>query len=133
MPRLYSKEGMEQYRVADPTDKEKLPPHVYQTADCAYRAMLRGVKDEEFNNVRGNTPVKVMEHVQKDQSILVSGESGAGKTVTTKIVLNYFAVLSRRKSQEMEISKQNGNKKASIIPLNIHPPRSPVVVQCSYK
>jgi myosin-5 len=31
-----------------------------------------------------------------NQSILVSGESGAGKTVTTKIVLNYFAMLSKR-------------------------------------
>lgn len=31
-----------------------------------------------------------------NQSILVSGESGAGKTVTTKIVLNYFAMLSKK-------------------------------------
>jgi myosin V len=34
-----------------------------------------------------------------NQSILVSGESGAGKTVTTKIVLNYFAMLSKKLSQ----------------------------------
>lgn len=33
-----------------------------------------------------------------NQSILVSGESGAGKTVTTKIVLNYFAMLSKKVS-----------------------------------
>ena len=45
----------------------------------------------------------------------------------TDFLPRYFAVLSRRKSQEMEISNQNVNKKASIIPLNIHPPRSPVV------
>ena len=36
--------------------------------------------------------------VPTNQSILVSGESGAGKTVTTKIVLNYFAMLSKKVS-----------------------------------
>ncbi len=36
-----------------------------------------------------------------NQSILVSGESGAGKTVTTKIVLNYFAMLSRKLQETM--------------------------------
>jgi myosin-5 len=34
-----------------------------------------------------------------NQSILVSGESGAGKTVTTKIVLNYFAMLSKERAE----------------------------------
>jgi myosin heavy subunit len=34
--------------------------------------------------------------IPTNQSILVSGESGAGKTVTTKIVLNYFAMLSKQ-------------------------------------
>ncbi|EED94390.1 predicted protein, partial [Thalassiosira pseudonana CCMP1335] len=37
-----------------------------------------------------------------NQSILVSGESGAGKTVTTKIVLNYFAMLSRKLQESLE-------------------------------
>jgi len=39
-----------------------------------------------------------------NQSILVSGESGAGKTVTTKIVLNYFAMLSKKVRSSFSIS-----------------------------
>ena len=35
-----------------------------------------------------------------NQSILVSRESGAGKTVTTKVVLHYFAMLSKQIAQE---------------------------------
>ncbi|OQR94962.1 myosin-like protein [Achlya hypogyna] len=49
---------------------DPLPPHIYAIADHAYREMHRG-----------------------DQSILVSGESGAGKTETTKCILNYVATL----------------------------------------
>eukprot|EP00804_Cyclotella_cryptica_P021603 CCRYP_005870-RL/>CCRYP_005870-RL protein AED:0.43 eAED:0.43 QI:0/0.25/0/1/0.25/0.2/5/0/665 len=77
----------------------KLPPHVYQTADDAYRAM----KESEFE-------------MPTNQSILVSGESGAGKTVTTKIVLNYFAMLSRKLQEKENIANQqiNGNGGASI-------------------
>ena len=69
--------------------------------------MMRGI---EMNNSAGgvrreakrsrrNTEVKGKndndgEAGATNQSILVSGESGAGKTVTAKIVLNYFAMLS---------------------------------------
>ena len=72
--------------------KRRLPPHVYQTADDAYRAMIRGMENLEL--MYGRQQV-----APTDQSILVSGESGAGKTVTTKIVLNYFAMLSKRAAE----------------------------------
>lgn len=91
-------------RMNQTAGKERLPPHVYQIADDAYRAMLRGMENSELMSnprsmQRGDSrAVAAVRDAPSNQSILVSGESGAGKTVTTKIVLNYFAMLSRRKA-----------------------------------
>lgn len=77
----------------------RLPPHVYLTADDAYRQMLRGLENTTLmagNNSRNSDDALGS---PANQSILVSGESGAGKTVTTKIVLNYFAMLSRKRAE----------------------------------
>mmetsp|Transcript_28965 Transcript_28965/g.85681 ORF Transcript_28965/g.85681 Transcript_28965/m.85681 type:complete len:2131 (-) Transcript_28965:89-6481(-) len=93
---------------------KRLPPHVYQTADDAYRAMIRGMENsrlmgsssqprtpQQRSMQRGQSRLQVVQYeTPTNQSILVSGESGAGKTVTTKIVLNYFAMLSKKRSQD---------------------------------
>jgi myosin-5 len=59
----------------------KLSPHVYAIAEDAFRSMLRD---------------------ERSQSILVSGESGAGKTETTKLLLQYFASVSGKGEAAMQ-------------------------------
>ncbi|XP_042395963.1 myosin-17-like isoform X2 [Zingiber officinale] len=76
LPHLYDTHMMEQYKGAA---FGELSPHVFAVADVAYRAMV----NEGKNN-----------------SILVSGESGAGKTETTKMLMRYLAYLGGRSGIE---------------------------------
>jgi myosin-5 len=143
---LYSDEMMEQYRIQGelgispstaqsstssayvtpfrkkreaPSTNRRLPPHVYQTADDAYRAMMRGLENSALMNKkldRGDSRLAALQYgSHTNQSILVSGESGAGKTVTTKIVLNYFAMLSKKRVAQSQRTtpRKNGSPKAN--------------------
>ncbi|XP_030438482.1 unconventional myosin-Ih [Gopherus evgoodei] len=65
---FYSVKQMEIYQGVNFFE---LPPHIYAIADNAYRVMCA-----EYNN----------------HFILISGESGAGKTEASKKILQYFAV-----------------------------------------
>lgn len=58
--------------------QEDNPPHVYAIGDSAYRQMLLK---------------------SKNQSMIISGESGAGKTEATKHILQYFASLGHDASE----------------------------------
>ncbi|XP_042013386.1 myosin-11-like isoform X1 [Salvia splendens] len=76
LPHIYDGHMMDQYKGAP---FGELSPHVFAIADMSYRAMI---------------------NEKKSNSILVSGESGAGKTETTKMLMRYLAYLGGRKGTE---------------------------------
>mmetsp|Transcript_12284 Transcript_12284/g.18839 ORF Transcript_12284/g.18839 Transcript_12284/m.18839 type:complete len:1648 (+) Transcript_12284:99-5042(+) len=86
--KLYSRKIMETYwergdLVMNGVDEDNpLPPHVYGIADHSFRQMMLLLEEDDKKST--------------NQSILVSGESGAGKTVTTKFIMQYLAALSQR-------------------------------------
>uniref|UniRef100_A0A8C2ZXN9 Myosin Ic, paralog b n=1 Tax=Cyclopterus lumpus TaxID=8103 RepID=A0A8C2ZXN9_CYCLU len=65
---IYNKNHMERYRGVN---FYEVSPHIYAVGDNSYRSMRTE---------------------RKDQCILISGESGAGKTEASKKILQYYAV-----------------------------------------
>ncbi|KAL0985193.1 hypothetical protein UPYG_G00153940 [Umbra pygmaea] len=64
---IYTEAIVEMYRGKK---RHEMPPHIYAISEAAYRSMLQD---------------------REDQSILCTGESGAGKTENTKKVIQYLA------------------------------------------
>ncbi|CAG5947120.1 unnamed protein product, partial [Menidia menidia] len=74
---IYSEEIINMYKGKK---RHEMPPHIYAITDTAYRSMMQD---------------------REDQSILCTGESGAGKTENTKKVIQYLAhVASSFKSKK---------------------------------
>ncbi|KAI7804139.1 myosin-9 isoform X1 [Triplophysa rosa] len=74
---IYSEEIVEMYKGKK---RHEMPPHIYAITDTAYRSMMQD---------------------REDQSILCTGESGAGKTENTKKVIQYLAhVASSHKTKK---------------------------------
>merc|ERR1711923_280673 len=69
--------------------RNEVPPHLFAISDGAYQQMM---------------------NASKDQSMLITGESGAGKTENTKKVITYFAILgaveTKKKAGEVEEEKK---------------------------
>ncbi|XP_068598563.1 myosin heavy chain, fast skeletal muscle-like [Brachionichthys hirsutus] len=75
------------------------PPHIFSISDNAYQFMLQD---------------------RENQSILITGESGAGKTVNTKRVIQYFATIAVAggKKHEAVPGKMQGSLEDQIIAAN---------------
>merc|ERR1712213_260476 len=78
---IYTQRAMEIYMGMR---RSECPPHIFGVAEGSYQGMM---------------------NVGKNQSILITGESGAGKTENTKKVISYFATIcSSGKRKEGEAS-----------------------------
>uniref|UniRef100_A0A286ZPQ9 Myosin-6 n=1 Tax=Sus scrofa TaxID=9823 RepID=A0A286ZPQ9_PIG len=91
---VYNAEVVAAYRGKK---RSEAPPHIFSISDNAYQYMLTD---------------------RENQSILITGESGAGKTVNTKRVIQYFASIAAigdrgKKDNNMGIG---GNSSASTHP-----------------
>ncbi|OVA08348.1 IQ motif [Macleaya cordata] len=82
LPHLYNVHMMEQYKGAP---LGELSPHVFAIADASYRSMMSE---------------------GQSQSILVSGESGAGKTETTKLLMQYLTYVGGRAAGDHTVEQQ---------------------------
>ncbi|VDO30677.1 unnamed protein product [Onchocerca flexuosa] len=89
--------------------RNEMPPHLFAVADEAYRNILVGMVDYDFIHVNGFD--------RENQSMLITGESGAGKTENTKKVIAYFAIVGATQ-QKKEEGKKGGTLEEQIVQTN---------------
>lgn len=76
--------------------RNEVPPHLFAISDGAYVDMMQN---------------------QLDQSMLITGESGAGKTENTKKVIAYFATIGASSKKDPEQEKK-GSLEDQIVQTN---------------
>ncbi|PAV89637.1 hypothetical protein WR25_16678 isoform E [Diploscapter pachys] len=94
---IYSESLIEQFKGKK---RDEMPPHIFAIADAAYRSMLQE---------------------REDQSILCTGESGAGKTENTKKIIQYLAHVagaSRSKIPSTNLSPSKGELEQQLLQAN---------------
>ncbi|XP_029929497.1 myosin heavy chain, fast skeletal muscle-like [Myripristis murdjan] len=94
---VYDAEVVSAYRGKK---RMEAPPHIFSVSDNAYQNMLTD---------------------RENQSVLITGESGAGKTVNTKRVIQYFATIAvtgSEKKKDAGPGKMQGSLEDQIIAAN---------------
>ncbi|XP_063312182.1 myosin-4-like [Pelobates fuscus] len=92
---VYNPEVVNAYRGKK---RQEAPPHIFSISDNAYQFMLTD---------------------RENQSVLITGESGAGKTVNTKRVIQYFATIAATgDKKQKEAEKAKGTLEDQIIQAN---------------
>ncbi|KAM6469824.1 myosin-1B isoform 1-T1 [Liasis olivaceus] len=87
---VYNPEVVTAYRGKK---RQEAPPHIFSISDNAYQSMLTD---------------------RENQSILITGESGAGKTVNTKRVIQYFATVAAATDKKKEEPAQQGKMQGTL-------------------
>ncbi|XP_063148805.1 myosin-1B [Candoia aspera] len=87
---VYNPEVVAAYRGKK---RQEAPPHIFSISDNAYQAMLTD---------------------RENQSVLITGESGAGKTVNTKRVIQYFATVAAASDKKKEEPAQQGKMQGTL-------------------
>ncbi|XP_016122315.1 myosin-9a [Sinocyclocheilus grahami] len=94
---IYTEEIVEMYKGKK---RHEMPPHIYAITDTAYRSMMQD---------------------REDQSILCTGESGAGKTENTKKVIQYLAFVAssfKTKKDQSSVSLSHGELEKQLLQAN---------------
>mmetsp|Transcript_41452 Transcript_41452/g.119997 ORF Transcript_41452/g.119997 Transcript_41452/m.119997 type:complete len:1693 (+) Transcript_41452:127-5205(+) len=81
IPGLYDEDVLKKFMTTEPSTK----PHVFNTSNASYR----GICDRH-----------------KSQTVLISGESGAGKTETTKFVMKFLAMAGAEDGDVTNVEQQ---------------------------
>ncbi|GMH49336.1 hypothetical protein TrVE_jg1382, partial [Triparma verrucosa] len=81
----YDQTVMQKYNNKSRTD---LPPHLFNVADKALSNLMEVSNNETTNGFNDDHSTGV------NQSIIISGESGAGKTEATKLIMQYLATVT---------------------------------------
>ncbi|XP_028311850.1 myosin-11-like isoform X1 [Gouania willdenowi] len=87
---IYSEKIIDMYKGKK---RHEVPPHIYSITDNAYRNMMQD---------------------REDQSILCTGESGAGKTENTKKVIQYLAVVASSHKVKKDANPQQQPQQGSL-------------------